>query len=197
MLNGLKRTNGSTKGNAPLGIFDGHVHGLAGGADAASGTPMAVALGVPEYMVKTDINGNITEAKPVVPESNRPFSHGTISSYLAFMRVAESDQLCRPMSMIIVTDGQPDPWASQGGTKLYKRLRSVRRLLGVKTYIVAYTEGVYANTTTFARTHEIACAASGGNDTIAPCAGGNAHGGLPVRETCGRHLPQYCRRSGE
>jgi hypothetical protein len=79
------------------------------------------------------------------------------------------------MSLIIVTDGQPDPWATNGGTKLFERLRSVRRLLGVKTYVVAYTEGVYANATTFMRTHQIACAASGGNDTVSPCTGGNDH----------------------
>ncbi|PRQ03339.1 hypothetical protein ENSA5_16930 [Enhygromyxa salina] len=148
---------------------------FAGGSDAASGTPMAVAMGVPEYMVKTDINGNITGAKPALTQSNRPFSHPTIASYLAFMRLAEEDQLCRPMTMIVVTDGQPDPWASQGGSKLYSRLRSVRRVLGVKSYIVAYTEGVFADATTFARTHEMACAAAGGNSDVTPCDGGNDH----------------------
>jgi hypothetical protein len=147
---------------------------FAGGADATSGTPMATAIGTSEYMV-TSVDGVITGPKAALTQSNRPFSQPTVSSYLAFMRIAESGGLCRPMSLIIVTDGQPDPWASQGGTALYGRLRSVRRLLGVKTYVVAYNAGVYANATTFTRTHQIACAASGGNDTIAPCTGGNDH----------------------
>ncbi|PRQ10226.1 type IV pilin biogenesis protein [Enhygromyxa salina] len=164
-----------TQADADL-MFNGIVDKtFAGGADAASGTPMAVAMGVPEYMVTSDINGNITGAKPAMTKSNRPFAQPTIASYLAFMRLAETDQLCRPMSMIIVTDGQPDPWASQGGTKLYQRLRSVRRLLGVKTYMVAYTEGVYDNPTTLEQTHNMACAAAGANDTTNPCAGGNDH----------------------
>ncbi|PRP99019.1 hypothetical protein ENSA5_29400 [Enhygromyxa salina] len=158
-------------------MFDGIVDkSYAGGADATGGTPMAVAMGVTEYLVKTDNEGKLLGPKPALTQSNAPFSHPTVASYLAFMRLAEEDELCRPLSLIIVTDGQPYPWSTQGGAKLYERLRSVRRLLGVKTYVVAYTDGIVENQLAFDRVHEIACSASGANSIPTPCSGGNDFG---------------------
>ncbi len=147
-----------------------------GGLDVTGGTPMAVAMGVPEYLVTVDNEGNMLGPKAALTQSNAPFSHQTIASYLAFMRLAEKDELCRPVTMVVVTDGQPDPWWKQGGTTLYERLRSVRRLLGVKSYIVAFTEEVWNDPVNFVRTHEMACAAAGADSTLTPCTGGNSWG---------------------
>ncbi|KIG13947.1 hypothetical protein DB30_07363 [Enhygromyxa salina] len=155
-------------------MFDGiTAKSYAGGADVTGGTPMAVAMGVMEYLVHLDQNDNITGPKPALPMTNKPFGHDTIASYLAFMRVSEEDAMCRPVTMIIVSDGVPDPWNKQGGAKLYERLRSIRRLLGVKTYMVAFTEEVYSNPINHERVHEIACAAAGGDSIPTPCSGGN------------------------
>ncbi|EDM75360.1 type IV pilin biogenesis protein, putative [Plesiocystis pacifica SIR-1] len=145
----------------------------AGGADVTGGTPMAVAMGVTEYLIKTDNQGKITGPKPALTMSNAPFAHPTIASYLAFMRVHDQSAMCAPLSMIVVTDGQPDPWWKQGGAKLYERMRSIRRILGVKTYFVAFSDGVASDPLKFERVHEMACAASGADSIPTPCDGGN------------------------
>src|SRR5690606_15784630 len=103
------------------------------------------------------------------------FSHESVSSYLGFLRLVEPDGMCRPITLIIVTDGQPDPWNTEGGPKLYQRLRSVRRLYGVKTYMVAFTGEVYADPLNAERIHDMACAASGADSHLTPCLGGNTH----------------------
>jgi hypothetical protein len=158
-------------------MFDGiTAKNYAGGADVTGGTPMAVAMGVTENMVKTDVEGNLLGPKPALPWSNAPFAHESIASYLSFLRLVEEDELCRPVTMIIVSDGVPEPWDKQGGAKLYERLRSIRRILGVKTYMVAFTEEVYANPTNWEHVHEIACAASGADSIPTPCSGGNTFG---------------------
>ncbi len=152
---------------------------FAGGADVTGGTPLAVAAGVVEWMVTLDGDGKVTGPKPVLANSNAPFSHSTIASYLSFMALAE-DQVCRPVTMIIITDGQPDPWWKQGGSKLYKRLRSIRKILGVKSYVVAFSDGVVADPLKRQRVHEIACSAAGGESDASPCTGANDYGW----ETC-------------
>ncbi|NVB38695.1 type IV pilin biogenesis protein [Pseudenhygromyxa sp. WMMC2535] len=145
----------------------------AGGSDVTGGTPMKVAMGQPKYAVYLDADNNITGLKAVVPVSNAPFAHETVAHYLAFMRTNGADQVCRPLSLIIVTDGQPDPWWKQGGSDLYERLRDTRRMLGVKTYFIALSDGVVADAETFDRAQQMACAASGAEDITTPCAGAN------------------------
>jgi hypothetical protein len=168
-------------GKGPLSIddawlmFDGiTAKSYAGGADVLGGTPAATSLGVVENLVNIDNQTNtVTSAKPSLPWTNAVFGHETVSSYLAFMRLVDEDELCRPVTLIIVTDGQPDPWNNEGGAKLYERLRSVRRLLGVKTYMVAFTQEVNADPVSLARIHEMGCAASGSDSIPTPCLGGN------------------------
>ena len=88
----------------------------------------------------------LVHADKLLESSRREMKSGNLNaaSYLAFMRIAEGSSVCRPMTLIVVSDGVPEPWSSQGGTKAYTYLRSVRRLLGVPTYVVAFTEEVYA-----------------------------------------------------
>lgn len=154
-------------------MFDGITDKMyAGGADAVGGTPHATSLGVVELFVNI-VNGEPVSPKVVLPWSNAVFAHDTVAGYLSFLRLVDQDDLCSPLTLIMVTDGQPDPWATEGGTKLYERLRSVRRILGVKTYIVAFTEEVYSSALAKERVHDMACAASGADSTVTPCIGGN------------------------
>ncbi|EDM77902.1 hypothetical protein PPSIR1_01744 [Plesiocystis pacifica SIR-1] len=156
-------------------MLDGAVaKNFMGGVDVTGGTPMKVAYGVPKYMVYLDSEGKITGAKPAATMSNAAFSQPTISSYLAFMRVHDENALCSPLSMIIVTDGQPHTWTSQGGTALYDRMSAVRHIFGVKTYLVALADGVVADALKFERVHHMACAASGSDSITDPCNGTNA-----------------------
>jgi hypothetical protein len=134
---------------------------------------MSTVLGVLENVAKFDNQGHLIGAKPSLPQTNAPFSHQSVSSYLTFMRLVEDDALCRPVTLIVVSDGQPTPWNIEGGATLYERFRSIRRLLSVKTYIVAYTESVFDNPTNFKRVHRMACAASGADSIPSPCSGGN------------------------
>ena len=131
---------------------------------------MATSLGIVENLVNFNNQTNTVEsAKPSLPWTNGVFGHESVSSYLSFLRLVDEDELCRPVTLIIVSDGQPDPWNNEGGAKLYERLRSVRRLLGVKTYMVAFTQEGYGDPVAVARTHEIACAASGADSIPTPC----------------------------
>jgi hypothetical protein len=159
-------------------MFDGITgKNYVGGADVLGGTPMSTSIGVVENLVNIDNQTDTVEsAKPTLPWTNAAFGHDTIASYLSFLRLVDKDQLCSPVTLIIVSDGQPDPWNAEGGAKLFERLRSIRRLLGVKTYMVAFTEEANADPAATARIHEIACAASGADSVPTPCLGGNTFG---------------------
>jgi len=144
-----------------------------GGTDASGGTPLRDAVGDVHDFLGVDINGNILGAKPSLKMSNAPFSHKSAASYIAFMRTVEDGAVCRPMSMIIVSDGIPDPWNSQGSFNAYKDLINFRRILGVPTYLVAFTEEVYAEASNNERINQLACAAAGADSIGDPCGGGN------------------------
>jgi hypothetical protein len=154
-------------------MFDGVTSkSYAGGVDVLGGTPTATSLGTVSNYVNL-VNNMVTTKKLALPWTNAPFEHETVASYLSFMRLVDDDGLCRPLSLIMVTDGQPDPWLNEGGSKLYERLYNIRRLLGVKTYMVAFTQEVNSDPTSFARIHEMGCAASGADSFVTPCLGGN------------------------
>ncbi|PRQ09949.1 type IV pilin biogenesis protein [Enhygromyxa salina] len=142
-----------------------------GGIDVSGGTPWRVAIGNVDWQVKQTQNG--LEAKPATPKSNAAFSHTTVASYLAFLTTVASEDVCRPTMAILVTDGQPDPWASQGGTELYSRLAKLRKVLGAKVYLVGFGQGSWNNPLAWERMHHMACAAAGANSTLAPCNGSN------------------------
>ena len=142
-----------------------------GGIDLSGGTPWRVAIGNVDWQVKDTNNG--LEPKSLTPKSNAAFSHKTVASYLAFLTTVADEDVCRPTIAILVTDGQPDPWSSQGGSELYSRLAKLRKRLGVKVYMVSFGEGAVNNPTAWERMHHIACAAAGANSTFAPCNGTN------------------------
>ena len=143
-----------------------------GGVDVTGGTPWRSAVGNVDWYVSTNWQGQLV-AKPATPKSNAAFSHTTIASYLSFLTTVGDADICRPTVAILLTDGQPDPWYSEGGSELYSRLAKLRKRLGVKVYMVGFSESSFSNATAWARMHHIACAAAGANSTYAPCSGSN------------------------
>lgn len=142
-----------------------------GGLDVTGGTPWRTAIGdVDSYVT---IVGGKPQAKAGLLKSNAEFSHTTVASYLSFLTTVAEQDICRPTMAIMLTDGQPDPWADEGGSVLYSRLAKLRQKLGVKVYMVGFSQGGWANQTAFDRMHHIACAAAGANSTTAPCDGTN------------------------
>ena len=143
-----------------------------GGLDATGGTPWRSAIGDVDTFVSIDGQGKPV-AKVALPKSNAEFSHTTVASYLSFLTTVAEQDICRPTMAILLTDGQPDPWADEGGSTLYSRLSKLRKKLGVKTYMVGFSEGSWNNATAWERMHHIACAAAGANSTSSPCTGSN------------------------
>jgi hypothetical protein len=144
-------------------MFDGITSkSYAGGADVGGDTPLASSVGDPSNSPE-----NLTVW------ANAPFSHDTITSYVFFLRRVEPAATCQPLTIIMIMDGQPDPWFNEGGSKLYERLRMLRVQWDVEIHVVAFTEGSYSDP---ARIHEIACAASGADSVEAPCSEGNIFG---------------------
>src|SRR5690606_11298106 len=154
-------------------MFDGLTSEMhLGGLDVTGGTPWRTAIGDVDSYVSIDAQGKPV-AKPAVPKSNAEFSHTTVASYLSFLTAIAEQDICRPTMAILLTDGQPDPWSSEGGSTLYSRLAKLRKKLGVKTYVVGFSEGSWNNATAWDRMHHIACAAAGANNTTTPCNGSN------------------------
>jgi hypothetical protein len=143
-----------------------------GGLDVTGGTPWRTAVGDVDTYVSIDAQGKPV-AKLALPKSNAEFSHTTVASYLSFLTTIAEQDICRPTMAILLTDGQPDPWDSEGGSTLYSRLSKLRKKLGVKVYVVGFSQGGWSNTTAFDRMHHIACAAAGANNTTSPCGGTN------------------------
>jgi hypothetical protein len=132
----------------------------AGGIDASSGTPWRSAVG------NIDFYASIGNDQQIIPtanfeKSNAAFEHYSVASYLTFMQSLGSSDLCRPTAVVYITDGQPDPWDTQGGSELYSRLSKIRRKLGVKSYIVGFSQGFENNQVAWDRLQGMACAAAG------------------------------------
>lgn len=130
-------------------------HAMYGGVGAQSGTPWSTAIGDIPY----------TSADPLPPGlSNAPYAHSSVASYLALMSHPDlgGSNGCSPVSLVVITDGEPSP-SSEGGSGLYRRLRELRTRLDVKTYVVGFT----LSSTTLNR---MACAAAGGGGSD-PCTG--------------------------
>ena len=142
-----------------------------GGIDVSGGTPWRVAIGNVDWQVANGVNGLVP--KPATPMSNAAFSHTTVASYLSFLTTVGDADVCRPTIAILVTDGQPDPWETQGGSELYSRLAKLRKRLGVRVYLIGFGQGAWNDPVAWERMHHMACAAAGANSTNAPCDGSN------------------------
>ncbi len=131
---------------------------IEGGVDAGGYTPWASAIGdVP--------------AIPATTYDNRPFSHSTVASYLRFVTTAAGSDRCAPTSVVLLTDGEPYPAATEGGSLLYNRLSALRNELGVPTYVVGFFTDAHS-------INEMACAANGscnGGWCNNPCEGVSAN----------------------
>jgi hypothetical protein len=141
-----------------------------GGIDAHYGTPWASAVGDSDWYVT--VNGQDIDAKPgAIPQTNAPFGHTTISSYLSFMTTVSDEDLCVPSAAVLISDGQPSP--GEGGSTLHNRLSKIRKRLGIKAYVVGFSDGFLNDPWQFAQLQNMACAAAGSNDIWNPCNGTN------------------------
>ncbi|MEM6290144.1 MAG: type IV pilin biogenesis protein [Myxococcota bacterium] len=124
---------------------------IEGGVDSVGTTPWSSAVG--------DI-----PASP--PEDNRPGSHSSIASYLSFLSNVAESSACAPTSVVLMTDGEPFPAATEGGPDLYARLAALRNDLGASVYVVGFFLG------TGGELNDMACAAAGacdGASCSSPC----------------------------
>ncbi len=148
-----------------------------GGVDASGGTPWLSAVGDVDTFVT--VAGTTITPKAALIKKNAAFSHSSVASYLSFMVTNSSNDLCVPQVAVMVTDGEPSPWSTEGGATLYSRLNKLRKKLGVKTYIVGFNPSLGIGTS-FQRLQGMACAAAGSNSTSdspndAPCYSANAY----------------------
>lgn len=124
-----------------------------GGVDVSGGTPWRSVV------------GSITGSPP---QSNAPFSHSTVASYLRFSQNVSADGLCVPHAAVLITDGDPDPVSTEGGSGLHSRLSQLRTELGAKVYVVGF---VHASRSL----QNMACAAAGSDNSSSPCVGNPAN----------------------
>ena len=115
---------------------------IEGGVDAVGGTPWRDAVGT-------------IPATP--PSDNRPGTHASVASYLAFLNTVADESACSPTSVVLLTDGEPTP-SDQGGPQLYSRLAALRNDLGASVYVVGFFLG------TGGELNDMACAAAGACD---------------------------------
>ncbi|MFV8756616.1 type IV pilin biogenesis protein [Nannocystaceae bacterium ST9] len=150
--------------------MDGLVSDMyAGGIDASGGTPWRSAVGNVDFYVSIDANQQIVPKNTFV-KTNAAFQQYSVASYLTFIQSMGTTDLCRPTAVVYITDGQPDPWDTEGGSELYTRLSKIRRLLGVKSYIVGFSQGFENNQTAWDRLQGMACAAGGSTNYFGhPC----------------------------
>lgn len=141
-----------------------------GGIDAHYGTPWASAVGDADWYVNV-AGQNVTPKPGAIPQTNAPFGHTTISSYLSFMTTISTEDLCVPSAAVLISDGQPSP--GEGGSTLHNRLSKIRKRLGIKTYVVGFSDGFLNDPWQFQQLQNMACAAAGSNDIWSPCTGVN------------------------
>lgn len=142
-----------------------------GGIDATGGTPWRSVIGDTDLYANV-VGDNITRTG-AVPNSNAPYSHENVASYLTFTLTTGATDLCVPTIAVVISDGQPSPWNSEGGAGLYQNLSKLRNRLGVKTYVVGFGEGFAGDATSWARLQGMACAAAGSDNYSNPCSDGN------------------------
>jgi hypothetical protein len=104
--------------NLVLGLSSDQTHG---GIDADDSTPWNYTIGA---------------IPATVPDSNAPFSHTSVASYLKYITAEGSGDACVPTYAVIISDGEPD-----STTSLYTNLAALRNTLGVKTYVVGFGVG--------------------------------------------------------
>lgn len=131
---------------------------IEGGIDAHWDTPWSAAIGNVSNHVTVGAGGNLTDVG--VLASNGEFQHDTVASYLSYVVTNTEADLCVPTVAVVVTDGEPSP--GFGGTTLYSNLSKLRRILGVKTYVVGFFQSGSSLT-------NMACAAAGSQNTTSPC----------------------------
>ncbi|TPV94058.1 MAG: type IV pilin biogenesis protein [Myxococcales bacterium FL481] len=129
-----------------------------GGIDVQGNTPWSAAIGdVSDHVIRWN-NGALGEVD--VRWSNGEFKHDTVASYLSFLAIDSKADVCVPTVAVLVAGSEPSP--GFGGSTLHANLSRLRRVLGIKTYVVGLDEPSPA-------VLAMACAAAGSRNASQPC----------------------------
>jgi hypothetical protein len=156
-------------------MFDGMTRtAWEGGIDVSGNKPFHTVVGdLDDYLI---FGGGTPQPGPGLLKSNAALSHDTVASYLAFISTVSESDICRPTAVIFLTDAMPEDYKPAGAKELHDDLREFRAKLGVKTYVVGFSNEWWNNGTAWDGLNLFACAASGASNTSIPCGGNNQYG---------------------
>jgi hypothetical protein len=156
-------------------VFDGMTSpAWQGGIDVSGSKPFFEVIGdLDDYLV---FGGGGVEPGPGLVSTNAALSHDTVASYLAFITTVTDADVCRPTAVIFLTDAMPEDYKPADAKDLHADLRKFRAKLGIRTYVVGFSNEWWNNGTAWDGLNLFACAASGANNTSIPCGGGNQYG---------------------
>lgn len=155
-------------------VFDGMTSpAWQGGVDVSGNKPFFEVIGdLDDYLT---FGGGVAQAGPGLLHSNAALSHDTVASYLAFISTVTESDICRPTAVIFLTDAMPEDYKPANAKPLHDDLRKFRSKLGVRTYVVGFSNEWWNNGTAWDGLNLFACAAAGADNTSIPCGGGNQY----------------------
>ena len=153
-------------------MFDGMTRkAYEGGVDVSGNKPFIEVIGdLDDYLT---FGGGLPEPKPGLLMSNAQLSHTSVASYLAFASTVTDTDVCRPMAAIFLTDAMPENYKVSDNKTLYTNMRKLRAKLGVRTYVVGFSNEWWNNGLAWDGLNLLACSANGANNTSIPCGGGS------------------------
>ncbi|MFO7562685.1 MAG: hypothetical protein R6X02_08565 [Enhygromyxa sp.] len=153
-------------------MFDGMTRKLwEGGVDVSGNKPFIEVLG--DLDDHLSFGGGLPEPKPGLLESNAQLSHSSVASYLAFVSTVTETDVCRPTALIFLTDAMPEDYSPSQNKDLYTVMRKFRAKLGVRTYVVGFSNEWWNQGMAWDGLNLFACSANGANNTSIPCGGGS------------------------
>ncbi|HVI02356.1 MAG TPA: hypothetical protein VM869_26775 [Enhygromyxa sp.] len=151
-------------------MFDGMTRkAWEGGVDVSGNKPFIEVIGDLEQYLS--FGGGVPQPTGDLLQSNAQLSHTSVSSYLAFISTVTESDVCRPMAMIFLTDAMPEDYKPSDNKTLYSYMRKFRTLLGVRTYVVGFSNEWWNNGLAWDGLNLMACSANGANNTSIPCGG--------------------------
>jgi hypothetical protein len=152
-------------------MFDGMTSKVwEGGVDVSGNKPFIEVIGdLEQYLT---FGGGLPQPTGNIVQSNAQLSHPNVASYLAFISTVSDADVCRPMAAIFLTDAMPEDYKVSDNKQLYSNMRKFRALLGVRTYVVGFSNEWWNNGLAWDGLNLLACAANGAKNTSIPCGGG-------------------------
>jgi len=155
-------------------MFDGMTRkAWEGGVDVSGNKPFIEVIGdLDDYMT---FGGALPQPNPALTQSNAQFSHTSVASYISFISTVTEADICRPMAMIFLTDAMPEDYKVSDNKALYQSVRKFRTKLGIRTYVVGFSNDWWNNGLAWDGLNLMACSAAGATNTSIPCGGQNPY----------------------